>query len=366
MKIGILTFHNAINYGAVLQCYALKEFLSQRGHDVQVIDYRVPAIEDYKKLLSLSLLYKKNGVIKRIAFLLLNFILYIRKKRVIDVFDKYLKLRLNLSKRVFSAQEIPTGYDCIFFGSDQIWNPRICDGFDPILWGQFKKDRTKFIAYAASLGELSFLSDEQWTYVQKHIGVFDYVSVRENAVRDVLLEKTSSMIDCCIDPTLMIDDKVLKANAVRPNINNYVLLYNVTKDKKALNYACRIASKLNCQVVFVEVKPTVRLKKEKKVIYKTGISPDEFLGYIKYARLTIGNSFHLIALSIVMETNFYSLDSYRPERVLNLLKQLELSDRHKKATDVIEQIEDIDFSIVSSKLKSIKEHSLSFIDKVGC
>lgn len=366
MKIGILTFHNAINYGAVLQCYALKEFLAQRGHDVQVIDYRVPAIEEYKKLLSFSLISEKKGVIKRIAFLFLNLIMYRRKKSVINVFDEYLKFRLNLSERVYSDKDIPTGYDYIFFGSDQIWNPRICHGFDPILWGQFRKDGMKFVAYAASLGELSFLSDEQWRYVQKHIDVFDYVSVRENAVRDALIEKTNSLIDYCIDPTLLVDDKVLKTNAIRPSINNYILLYNVTKNDKAIDFACRIASRLNCKVVFVEVKPTVYFKKKKNVIYKTGISPDEFLGYIKYARLTIGNSFHLIALSIVMETNFYSINSYRPERVLNLLKQLGLSDRHKKVTDLIEKIEDIDFPNVRCKLQLLKEHSLSFINKVGC
>lgn len=45
MKIGILTFHRAINYGAVLQCYALSEVLKKMGHDVFVIDYRQPRVE---------------------------------------------------------------------------------------------------------------------------------------------------------------------------------------------------------------------------------------------------------------------------------------------------------------------------------
>ena len=39
MRIGILTFHRAHNYGAVLQCYALQSFLCQKGYDVSVIDY---------------------------------------------------------------------------------------------------------------------------------------------------------------------------------------------------------------------------------------------------------------------------------------------------------------------------------------
>lgn len=40
MKLGILTFHSAHNYGAVLQAYGLQEYLKQHGHDVYVIDYR--------------------------------------------------------------------------------------------------------------------------------------------------------------------------------------------------------------------------------------------------------------------------------------------------------------------------------------
>ena len=54
MKIGILTFHRAINYGAVLQCYALSECLKRMGHDAVVIDYRPEYIEKYRKTIPLS------------------------------------------------------------------------------------------------------------------------------------------------------------------------------------------------------------------------------------------------------------------------------------------------------------------------
>ena len=39
MKIGIITFHFAHNQGAVLQCYALQKYLTNLGHEVQIIDY---------------------------------------------------------------------------------------------------------------------------------------------------------------------------------------------------------------------------------------------------------------------------------------------------------------------------------------
>ena len=39
MKIGILTYHRAHNYGAMLQAYALRTFLQKQGHWVEFIDY---------------------------------------------------------------------------------------------------------------------------------------------------------------------------------------------------------------------------------------------------------------------------------------------------------------------------------------
>lgn len=69
MKIGILNFHRALNYGAVLQCYGLQETLTALGHEVSVIDYNeemqknirtvyvMPEFSDFKVALRL---YNKN------------------------------------------------------------------------------------------------------------------------------------------------------------------------------------------------------------------------------------------------------------------------------------------------------------------
>ena len=38
MKLGILTFHSQLNYGGVLQCWALKTALEGMGHEVVVVD----------------------------------------------------------------------------------------------------------------------------------------------------------------------------------------------------------------------------------------------------------------------------------------------------------------------------------------
>lgn len=40
-KIGIITFHRAKNYGAVLQAYALQHTLEQLGSNCEIVDLNV-------------------------------------------------------------------------------------------------------------------------------------------------------------------------------------------------------------------------------------------------------------------------------------------------------------------------------------
>jgi hypothetical protein len=44
MKAGIITFHSAHNYGAVLQAYALKTVIEKLGLECEIIDYRPDVI----------------------------------------------------------------------------------------------------------------------------------------------------------------------------------------------------------------------------------------------------------------------------------------------------------------------------------
>lgn len=59
-KVGILTFHRAHNYGAVLQCYALQEVLRKKAYEVEIIDFTPESIlYSYKPNIKL---YGKNPI----------------------------------------------------------------------------------------------------------------------------------------------------------------------------------------------------------------------------------------------------------------------------------------------------------------
>jgi len=361
MKIGILTFHNALNYGAVLQCYALQHYLQEKGHDVEVIDYRATFIEKQKKLFSKTELHRR-GFVAFLKFFIARLLAWPAWRKTIRAFHQFMESQLHLSPRVVTAADIPTGYDCILFGSDQIWSPELCRGFDPVFWGQFEKHYTRFVSYAASIGETSDLGESGWLAVQQRIKAFDAVSVREKSLSLALQEHCSVSASICLDPTLLVDATVFDKIAVRPEEQNYVFLFNVLDDPAASLFARRLANQIGSSVVIKgQAKPQLRSRRDKLVTLKEAMSPEEFLGYIKNARCIVANSFHAIALSIVFQKECYALKSRRSGRVEGLLGSLGLSNRLVAATEPVDKINSIDYKAAGERLASMRLNSTQFI-----
>ena len=62
-KVGILTFHMAHNYGAMLQAYALETAIRNLGYQCEVIDYRFPYIDSWSRIEWFDDLINRYGVI---------------------------------------------------------------------------------------------------------------------------------------------------------------------------------------------------------------------------------------------------------------------------------------------------------------
>src|SRR5690554_6078140 len=118
LKIGILTFHRAINIGAVLQASALQNFILQMGVECEIIDY-VPnnlippkpnivrdVLKKIKKTIAFILRYNKS--IKQIKF---------RNYR-----NKYLILSENTYLGDGDLKKANLNYSLLISGSDQILN----------------------------------------------------------------------------------------------------------------------------------------------------------------------------------------------------------------------------------------------------
>ena len=89
-KIGILTFHRALSYGANLQAYGLQNFMFKLGIDNEIVDYRCKyMIEHYQKVFRKT----KGNKLKGFAWNLLSAKSVIQKKKnTTDFVEKHLLL----------------------------------------------------------------------------------------------------------------------------------------------------------------------------------------------------------------------------------------------------------------------------------
>lgn len=320
MRIGILTFHAAHNYGAVLQCYALQEFLRSKGYEVEVIDYRLSAIVSgyhwYKSYRFIS----KNPykLLKKTAYELR----FIRKrKQRYDAFESFIKKKMRLApvEKIFSNP-----YDFIIIGSDQVWNYNLTNGFDPYYWGDFPHPpQTKIISYAASMHD-NWPQSYDKTIIDK-LNKFDSISVRETTLAEKLsLLLPNKEIHSVIDPTLLITKEQWDKISKRPSINYpYLFLYQVERSSKAEQIAQQIAREKNLRIVYLSA--LVDNINNKETIAS---SPEEFIGLFKYADFIICSSFHGTIFSLQFEKPFYSIKMGfgKDNRVGNLLSSLDKGD----------------------------------------
>lgn len=360
MKIGILTFHRALNYGAILQCYALYETFRNRGHNVEVIDYRPPYIEKYRKLFYRKD-FDKRSFLSKSAFLVSFPFRWYAKRNAAKAFDSFLNEKMKLSVVVYKKEQIPSYYDAIVFGSDQIWSPQICEGFDPLFWGQFFKGMTKFYAFSASVGGHNLLTVDEWKEINKKLNSFDDVSVRESRLKQDLLSYTGRDVKLTIDPTFLLDKAIFEKMSIKPSEQHYVLLFTLEKNGKAEMFAKRIANERNCDVIRVKAIPNYLIRETCYV--KSAISPEEFCGYFMYADFIVTISFHGTAMSVIFNKNFYTLHSEQEDRALNLLQSVKLEDRMVNP-DEVTIITNVNHSQTDSYILDMRKESLKYIAEI--
>lgn len=359
MKIGILTFHCAHNYGAVLQCYALQETLKGMGHDVEIIDYRPEyLIKPYdvfnsKRLSSPTIL----GCLKKC---LQEIIVFPKRLKRYKAFSHFIGYKLNLSERVVE-NNIPAKYDVYIMGSDQIWNPKITRGFDAVYLGDFThaESNSRYVAYAASMA-VTELDGPSKCYLSNALSNFNAISVRERQLAPLLQPLTKNKIAVVLDPTLLADPEIWENVTEGPHIKGkYVLVYQIRRDVNILRIANEIAAQLDASVVEI-ANPNIHTNNYKFV----SASPEEFVELFKNASCVVTTSFHGTAFSVIFHRSFYfvKLGGELDIRSENLLTTIGLGDR-MITKDSSPMFSEIDYSIADMKLLQLKQFSLEYLTR---
>ena len=354
MKIGILTFHCAHNYGAVLQCYATQEFLRSKGQEVEIINYRPSYLLRPYRLFDKG--YITRGGFKRLLKnIVQESIIFPTRYTRWKVFQRFINKRLSLSKPFSDLSSVPDVYDAYIVGSDQVWNPNITCGFDDVYFCNFpfQKGNKKYISYAASM-ESKELSDTSKLFYRTKLKNFDAISVREKNLQELLSPLSNVPIQHVLDPTLMISRDVWN-RFVTTSIptEKYVLVYGHQEHTK--KFAEEIAKQLSAKVVVIGSWVTYYNMDE----YNEA-APEDFVYLIRNAACVVTTSFHGTAFSIVLNRPFYTLSQGGNTRSLSLLRELGLQDRMID-TDRVPQFVGIDYNIVNQKLDVLRKESELFL-----
>lgn len=356
------------NYGACLQAYALQTKIEETGAKCKIIKYTEP--DGYKRKHNMRDTLKANPIFLFAVclFRYKPFFKYLNKPKFQAFRNKYLKFtpRFDTAEEVYKAK---MDFDVYVCGSDQIWNPMLFDGNDPIYTLDFVPNERKRIAYAPSIG-LSEFPKEYIEDFKNKIERFDFISVRESAGQAIVQPLTDKEVKVVLDPTLLLNGNDWSKIATPVKMKRpYIFCYLFGTRKYIGEFTEYVRRTTGMDVVCIPL--TEREEKSDYIkIYNAG--PCEFLGLIRDAALVITDSFHATAFSINFNTPFYSLlrnedgeKNNMNSRVENLLSMMQLEER--LITDRTQFLDaeklEMDFTTSNELLSKRRTVDFDFLEK---
>lgn len=350
-KALIITFQCCPNYGAMLQAYALQEYLKTLSLDVEILDYR-------PKSLTKQYVYINTYSIASIIMSIWSLASYYRKRQAFKRFEQYLNLT---SKTYYSKNNIDLQYiDYCFLGSDQIWNPEITSGFDPVYFGNVNlSTSSKVIAYAASIGKKSFTSEEVGKF-KTLITKIHRIAMREDEAQDLVLRTTGVKTLVVVDPTILAGVECFSKFISKVKYSNYVFVYRLGSDSRTIEVAYDVANRKGLKVIEISGLRKGISNPKHKVIYDAGV--EDFLSFLFYADYVVTDSFHGTVFSVLFHKQFITIPhKTRGGRMKSLLSKINLLERISSeiSDDLLDNI--VDWNDVDKRLEEIKAFSRTYI-----
>lgn len=366
MKLALLSFHNAANYGAALQAYALQEALEKMGHDCEYINY---LNDERRNHYSLSFLFwdaiKKRNITGAVKYLLGAPFLLARKRR----FNKFYKAYLHVTKGEYrtsqEAAALNPDYDRFIVGSDQVWNPDN-NGDDAAFLLDFVKDDKKKVSYSSSFGVAS-IDETHKDVFKNNLEKFKALAVRESIGRDIIKELTGRDAKVVLDPVMLLS-KEQWLSLVPEKKNNEKYIFSYTNRDSQISDFFKTGFKLEGKKHYVlsrYTRPQDFLSSTVRVKY--WMSPQEFVSVIANAELVVTASFHCLAMSILLNRPFVAVltgDKGKDERPLNILRALNLESRILSPGMTPSDIQSpIDWESVNKRIEELKKSSVAYLTK---
>jgi len=356
MKAGILTFHRAINFGAILQGYALQRTVNE---------FMPCEIIDYKNDMDVHGLSKRvtgfSGKCRLRAKKTLARLLYGQRRRK---FAAFLQKQNLLSENAYESAEAMAGsqreYALFIVGSDQVWNADLTYG-DKVYFLTGVADGGKKCSYAASFGSRQALERLDGEMISS-LHTFSGLSVRENDAADTLSGLLGRSVNTHIDPVFLLSRDAWRSVAVMPPEKDYILLFMMRKSDALIALARQIQRQTGLEIVCIPM----GYKRIRGIQYKNDTGPEEFVGLVNNAKYVLTNSFHGTAFSILLHkqliVEYHQGGSNANSRFQNVLNLFALEHRVLTAGYTPDYREPIDFDAVEEKLENERSRARAYLN----
>lgn len=362
MKVGIITIHNAINYGSALQAYALRKVVENLGHDCYIVDYKNKKLEDYYRPQFFSNDIKDGLIHMNFRSSIKELMERLHNNRYWKLNKRFKLFWLNYRKKtkpIYSIESLVNyKFGALICGSDQIWEPGITGGVDRMFFCDIKDDKVIKISYAAS-GVLPYKDETDNYLLNKYIKNFNFISVRENEMVEYLDKMYIKNVKVVLDPTLLLDKEHWLKFVKKPKIkSDYIFVYLMWTDSEILEVVKTIENETGIKSLIIS--------RAAEYVYFNGIkvdtsNPYAFLGLIYNAKYVISNSFHGTVFSILFNKQFFSFNS--GQRIRTLLNNLEIGQRliEFDGTRHCNMCDAINWENVRKRLQDLYDYSIGFL-----
>lgn len=308
-KIGVLTFHNCINYGSYWQARCLVEGLRGSGFDAELLDHHCTCTSWAEARCA----FQPTLPMRTTRHDFQSYSAKVRK--FIRAIDK-----LPLSKR-FSLHEpeLVDGYDVILVGSDEVWNlSHPWYGGKPLFYGVGLK-APRLVSYAASFGSYSC----HWgihDYWADQLRKFDSLSVRDENSYWLVRGSTGREPMTVLDPCLQFAS--VAQTAAPAGAEPYAIVYGHSFPERLAAEARRWS--LANKVKLLSIGYRNDFADEQRI----DAGPIEFARLIAGARAVITNYFHDCVFSLLHGKPFAAATTdYRRHKLRGLVQLVGAPER---------------------------------------
>lgn len=337
MKIGVLTYHSCLNYGANLQLYATVKSLERMGHDVFAFDNQNCCA----------------GVIRDFV------ITHVRLTRPCTTDEE------------FRQETIRLGIEVILVGSDAVlWflpGKKEGHGAYPnpfwLRWARHLPVRKALIA-ASSMGVMfPKLNRELRVNLKKDLGCFDYISVRDKWTLYFMKWLGVQGADLTFDPTSALLELIdLRARPLPDGLNSkkYFLFTfsNADKADTWLGGATAIAHTIGMKTCFVCHPDHLCSVKNVDACISDVMDPLDWLALLIQSAGYVGERFHPIVLSHFFKVPYLSCDYYSESGFKYFL------NFRSKTNDFCRRVGSLQY-LAPSSVFFTKEYAESAIEKLA-